>query len=213
MSGSQCSRDQGCNEQLRHAATLCSARRHGLAVSPSKTLAYKDAGVILQPGICAWILQRLTGRKRSSSAMTGLHTHLDRFYELLDDEAAACADPFLSAMRALSVHTCEPPLSHHCVHCLACVQIHTLQQLPLMLCRLQFADELGLGAFIAREVRVSAPEWERLHAEVKQPFCPAAWWRHQLSWPCRLLGCARETTDEDQPTGSRGCQPGRPKRP
>jgi len=146
--------------------------------------------------------------------MTGLHTHLDHFYELLDDEAAATADPFLSAMRALSVPTCEPPPLHHCVCALSCVcATHTLQQLPLILSRLQFVDELGLGAFIAREVRVSAPQWERLHAEVKQPFSPAAWWRHQLSWPCRLLGCARETKDENLPTGSRGCQPGRPNRP
>ena len=61
--------------------------------------------------------------------MTGLHTHLDHFYELLDDEAAATADPFLSAMRALSVHTCEPPpfalLNGTFVQCHARVQVHS----------------------------------------------------------------------------------------
>jgi hypothetical protein len=55
----------------------------------------------------------------------------------------------------------------------------------------QFADELGLGAFIAREIWVSAAEWDRLHAEIKQPFSPACWWRQLLLAPCRLLGCAR----------------------
>ena len=52
--------------------------------------------------------------------MTGLHTHLGNLYELLDDEAAASADPFLSAMRALPVRTLQPRPGAvptlHCVH-------------------------------------------------------------------------------------------------
>ena len=127
----------------------------------------------------SWILKRLPGSRSSSSNMAGLHTHLDHFYELLDDEAAAgSADPFQSAMRALSVcmrRQPRPPRLH----------VDFASDLPCMISDvpraaaaadsglLQFVDELGLGAFIAREVRVSAPEWERLHAEVKQPFSPA----------------------------------------
>ena len=183
------------------------------AVSPSKGLTYKDASVTPQRRMCC-----MDPPQDAENSSTEEQNH---------DRAAHAPGPLLRASRRRGCRRGRTfPISHEsiigaCPATLAmaqsmlslctptCMRTRQLAAAPADVESPQFADELGLGAFIAREVRVTAPQWARLHAEVKQPFCPAAWWRHQLSWPFRLLGCARETKCEELPTGSSAAQPSR----
>ena len=53
---------------------------------------------------------------------------------------------------------------------------------------------------------MSAAEWDRLHAVIKQPFSPAAWWRRLLLAPCRLLGFAQSANGQGLPTAGSDLQ-------